>query len=131
MDEFGTYIMPKDVLDEVMQPLITIDDVDAATQYINKIARALKVVPTDIPRDPVPIDVVELARAYCCGRRAKLTSGLGARLDTTGTDIYELKRRLYSVEVQTLTAEMTAEKLLGLDPTLDPTEGVSISLERG
>lgn len=126
-----TYIYPHEVEDDLLKDLIQTSDCEAAAAYINKLARSLGVDPADIPLDPVPSEVKDLAIAYACGRRAKLSSGVGTRLDNNGVDSFEIKRRVYAKEVQEQTLEMTASIMKGSVDTAADLYSSGIELFRG
>ena len=127
-----TLIYPHDVEDELLSSMVNTTDCEAATAYVLKVARGLNVAIEEIPTDPVPLEVKDLAIAYACGRRAKLSSGVGGHLDaSSGFDTYELKRRIYAKELQALTIDMTAAMMKGSVSTTSSDYAEGISLTRG
>lgn len=127
----SNYIFPTDIEDELLAPLITTSDVVKAASYVDQIAKSLGVDPALIPTDPVPDAVMELAITYACGRRAKLATGIGTRLDASGTDIYEVKRRVYAKSLIEQTGSMTKEMMTGSVSVAADAYAVGITLYRG
>lgn len=126
----SNYIFPNEIEDELLKDLIQTSDVIKAAAYIDKIAKSLGVDPALIPSDPIPEEVKELAIVYACGLRCKLATGIGTRLDASGTDIYEVKRRVYAKELIALTSAMTKEIMLGSVSTSADAYSAGIELYR-
>ena len=103
------YILVEDIEDEVLAGLIQESDLDAATNRIKSIARALGVSEDEIV-EPLTDEVKELAIAVACERRAKFSVGTATRSDT-GVDVYEIKRRAYAKDVEKLSGQMTVQLL--------------------
>lgn len=127
----NTFIIPNDIEDELLRGIIQTSDLEAASKYILKVATALGVLAEEIPLEPVPQEVIDLCCAFACGRRAKFASGLGTKLDGNGVDEYEIKRRVYAKEVQTMTFELTPAMLRGSVSTVTADYDDTITLERG
>lgn len=126
----SNYIFPSDIEDELLGPLIQMTDIVKASAYIDMIAKTYGVDPALIPTDPVPDAIIELAVTFACGRRAKLASGIGTRLDSSGIDIYEIKRRVYAKQLIDLTSSATKATFTGSTSTSADSYSTGIELFR-
>lgn len=113
---------PDDFEDELLGEVITESDLVAADDYVRVVASRLGVLFSQIPTDPVPLIVKDLALAVAYERRARLKSGIQPAAYRGGDqeDAYEAKRKIYAKERDRLVAEIGVSDFLGQDPGQDP-----------
>lgn len=106
------YFEIEQVRDKLLKDVLSEEDIDESTEYINNIANRLKVDHTQIP-SPAPYPVRTLAMYYALMICAQNETVLNSGGDEAGDDSYELKRKTYAKQVADLEGEITAETLLG------------------
>ena len=107
------YFNIEDVLDVLLKDLLTDEDIQESTQYVNGLAARLSVAPDHI-RTPIAYPVSQLALFYAlmvCARNASAL--IDGNLETK-EDAYERKRAIYEKEYLRWEARITAETFTGL-----------------
>lgn len=102
-------ITTNDIEDEVLAPLIVASDLAQATSKIVQIAASLGVSESEIAT-PLKDDVLALAIAVACERRAKFAIGT-ATSSVDGNDVYAIKQRIYAKEMANLEYKITVNAL--------------------
>ena len=106
------YFEVEQVRDKLLKDVLSEEDIDESTEYINNIASRLKVDYAQIPV-PAPYPVRTLAMYYALMICAQNQSVLNSDGEEAGSDSYELKRQIYAKRVSELESGITAETLLG------------------
>ncbi|MGM9571730.1 MAG: hypothetical protein ACI3ZR_05855 [bacterium] len=118
----------EDIQDIILKDLIQQSDIDEAVLYLQDLASSLKVNIAS----PLPFKARQLLIAYTCMTRAKFqSSGVSSESygQGTGYDSYELKRRIYSQEVDRITNEIEQNPSI-LSGITEEIGSVSIPLSR-
>lgn len=110
------YITAADINDELVAKVILQEDIDYANDKISDIALDLDVDPYDIPTEPTPFKVKELAKAHACEHALMRKTGLtpGSKLGNDGVDAYGYKRRVYITKINDMMQNLTARSLTGI-----------------
>ena len=115
------YFHIEDVRDVLLKDLLTDEDIEESTQYVNGLAARLKVRQDQI-RTPVAYPISQLALFYALMVCARNQSVYIDRNLETQDDAYERKRAIYEKEYQRWESRITAEtftRIEGADSGLD------------
>jgi hypothetical protein len=109
------FVVVSDINDELVAKVLLQEDIDYANNKISDIALDLDVDPFDIPVDPAPFKVKELAKAHACEHALMRKTGLspGSKLGQDGIDAYGYKRRVFISKINDIMATLTARSLTG------------------
>jgi hypothetical protein len=109
------FITSADITDELVAKVLLQEDIDYANNKIADIAMDLDVDPYEIPTDPLPFKVKELAKAHACEHALMRKTGIqpGSKLGQDGVDAYGYKRRVFISKINEIMATLTARSLTG------------------
>ncbi|MBP2629887.1 MAG: hypothetical protein H6Q70_515 [Firmicutes bacterium] len=98
--------------DSMLKTYVTETHIKKSTNYIEDLATSLGVAIANIA-NPTPFKIAELAEAYALMETAKKKSMMNTNGQIEGADAFELKRRVYAKQVDSLTNQITATTFTG------------------
>jgi hypothetical protein len=111
--------------DSMLKSVVSATHIKKSTNYIEDLAASLGVAIEKI-LSPTPFKIAELAEAYTLMEAAKKKSMMNTNGQIEGADAFELKRRVYASQVDTLTNQITAVTFTG--PLLDVNGNAAVNL---
>lgn len=98
--------------DEMLKDCVTDKSIGKSSAFVEDLAKSLAVEVEEIST-PTPFKIQELAEAYALMETAKKQSMMNTDGTAGGADAYELKRRVYSMVIDDLLEQITADTFTG------------------
>ena len=114
--------------DSLLKKEIKSNQIAKTNQYIEDLARSLGVGSIV---EPTPFKIQQLAEAYLLMEVAKNKSMMNTSGSVEGADAYELKRRVFADEVDSLIVQITADTFTAGKSAKKNTFPMSIPFRRG